>query len=65
MAKRSSGDAIAEYKAWLRERWTPMVAVVASAEAEELCWKRTGMTVTEFLSPFGNVHQLNSGLGGL
>ena len=51
-------------KALLRRIWSPVVMVVASPEAEDLCQGATGLAVAELLRPFGVLHQLNDGLGG-
>lgn len=51
-------------KALLRRIWSPVVMVVASPEAEDLCRNASGLSVDELLRPFGVLHQLNGGLGG-
>jgi hypothetical protein len=52
-------------KALLRRIWSPVVMVVASPEAEDLCHGATGLAVAELLRPFGVLHELNDGLGGM
>lgn len=64
MLHRISMD-LQEYKEWLRGIWMPAIAVVASEDAERMCWDNSGMTLTEFLRPFGQLRQMNSGLGGM
>lgn len=52
-------------KAWIKSTWAPAVAVLASPEADEACWRCAGLTVAELLHPFGNLRQLNEGRGGM
>jgi hypothetical protein len=53
------------FKELITHTWTPAVAVVSSRDAEELCWQSNGITVAELLAPFGALHQMNGGLGGM
>ena len=53
-----------QLKSFLQKSWSPAVAVVASPDADEMCWTCTGLTVAELLHPFGSLKQLNSGMGG-
>lgn len=52
------------FKAQLKTLWSPSVAVIASEEAEKLCWGSNGLTVTELLRPFGVLRKMNKGMGG-
>ena len=52
------------FKSQLRTLWSPAVAVIASPEAEKLCWESNGLTVAELLSPFGVLSKMNGGMGG-
>ena len=52
------------FKAQLKTLWSPAVAVIASEEAEKLCWESNGLTITELLRPFGVLRKMNGGMGG-
>ena len=55
---------LAEARAWLQGRWSPVLMVVASPEADEVCRGSTGLAVVELLRPFGLLPQLNGTVGG-
>ena len=52
------------FKVQLKTFWTPAIAVLASDEAENICWDSNALTVGELLRPFGVLRRMNGGLGG-
>ena len=52
------------FKEELKSQWSPLVAVIASDEAEKMCWNSNGLSVTELLRPFGAMQKMNGGMGG-
>ena len=51
-----------EFRNWILETFTPVVMVVASAEAEALVAEDNGLTIVDMLRPYGYFHHL-SGTG--
>ena len=48
-----------DLREWALQRFTPVVMVVSTPEAEALCQEANGLTVVDLLRPFGNLHQLS------
>ncbi|KAK9825400.1 hypothetical protein WJX81_000447 [Elliptochloris bilobata] len=48
-----------ELKSWIPERFTPVVMVVTTPEAEEMVQLNNGLTVVEMLRPHGVFHNLS------
>lgn len=48
-----------ELREWILERLTPVIMVVSSPEAEEMCQKLNGLTVVDLLRPYGIFSQLS------
>lgn len=55
---------LGKYKASLRDRWTPMVALVPSEQAEDYFTSHTSCTILKAFASENIVHGLNNGLGG-
>ena len=48
-----------ELRSWIPERFTPVVMVITSPEAEEMVQLSNGLTVVEMLRPQGAFHNLS------
>ena len=48
-----------EFRNWIMERFTPVVMVVSSPEADRMCEERNGLTVVDLLRPYGFFHHLS------
>ena len=48
-----------DFRNWILETFTPVVMVVASAEAEALIVERNGLTIVDMLRPYGYFHHLS------
>ena len=48
-----------EFRTQTLEAISPVVMVVASAEAEAICQSQNGLTVTDLLRPYGFFHHLS------
>lgn len=55
---------LGKYKASLRDRWTPVVALVPSEQAEDYFTSHTTSTILKAFASENVVHGLNKGLGG-
>ncbi|KAL3147776.1 hypothetical protein ABBQ32_002510 [Trebouxia sp. C0010 RCD-2024] len=48
-----------DFRNWILETFTPVVMVVASAEAEAMVAEQNGLTVVDMLRPYGYFHHLS------
>lgn len=48
-----------DFRNWILETFTPVVMVVASAEAEALIVEHNGLTIVDMLRPYGYFHHLS------
>lgn len=48
-----------DFRNWILETFTPVVMVVASAEAEALIAEHNGLTIVDMLRPYGYFHHLS------
>ena len=48
-----------DFRNWILETFTPVVMVVASAEAEALIAEHNGLTFVDMLRPYGYFHHLS------
>lgn len=48
-----------DFRNWILESFTPVVMVVASAEAEAMVAEQNGLTVVDMLRPYGYFHHLS------
>ena len=48
-----------DFRNWILETFTPVVMVVASAEAEALVAEQNGLTIVDLLRPYGYFHHLS------
>ena len=48
-----------DFRNWILESFTPVVMVVASAEAEALVAEQNGLTIVDMLRPYGYFHHLS------
>jgi len=55
---------LAQYNAWLANRWSPVVAIAATDEARALFHASTGLNVDDYFSTYREIRGLNAGLGG-
>lgn len=46
-------------RSWVRDRFVPVVMVLSSKEAEEICRGKNGLTLVDVLRTFGNVPRVN------
>lgn len=51
-----------EFRNWILENFTPVVMVVASAEAEALIAENNGLTIVDMLRPYGYFHHLSGAI---
>lgn len=62
---RTKESSLAEYKAWLKERWSPLVALIPEEEAEEYCRDGFNKDLKDIFLCERRVKGLNKGLGGV
>jgi hypothetical protein len=55
---------LADYKKFIEERWSPVVAIQSNDKAEEFCMEKTGLSLSKLFNSHGVVTKLNHGLGG-
>ena len=48
-----------EFRNWILEKFTPVVMVVPSNEAEALVAEHNGLTIVDMLRPYGYFHHLS------
>jgi hypothetical protein len=48
-----------DLRAWLQDKYNPVVAVVSTPGAEAICIHRNGLNVVDVLRPFGTLQNLN------
>ena len=48
-----------DFRNWILDTFTPVVMVVASAEAEALVAEHNGLTIVDMLRPYGYFHHLS------
>ncbi|WPT14260.1 Glutamyl-tRNA(Gln) amidotransferase subunit B [Picochlorum sp. SENEW3] len=60
---RTKESSLAEYKAWLKERWSPLVALIPEEEAEEYCRDEFNKDLKDIFLCERRVKGLNKGLG--
>lgn len=59
-----SGAGLEGFRGLVQEVLSPVVAVVSTPEADAIIESNDGLTVAELFRPFGQFHNLNSGVGG-
>lgn len=57
-------QALNKFKEELKAVWTPVIAVLASQEADDVCRSACGFGLVQLLRQFGNIQKMNAGLGG-
>ena len=58
----SFGPTHTSLRAWVRERFTPLVMVVASDSVESVCREKNGLSFVDLLRPFGEQTDVNAPL---
>jgi hypothetical protein len=48
-----------DVRAWALNRYTPVVMVVCSPEADTMCQEKNGLSVVDMLRPYGVLHNIN------
>ncbi len=56
-----AGGGLEQFRAWLQDRYLPLVAVAASPAAEAICVSRNGLSLVEVLRTQSMVTGLNGG----
>lgn len=62
---RTKELSLAEYKAWLKERWSPLVALIPEEKAEKYCLDAFNKDLKGIFLCERRVKGLNKGLGGV
>jgi len=57
-------QSLADYKNFIAERWSPVVAIQSNDRAEEFCMETTGISLSKLFNSHRLVTRLNNGLGG-
>lgn len=55
----SSQKGAMDIREWALSRFTPVVMVMATPQAEAVCQEKNGLSVTDMLRPYGAVHNIS------